>query len=164
MNRIIDISVTSDLVAEPVSLTEVKNYLKIDFSNDDTLLDVMRAAARRRLESYTARSFGAKTITVTMDIDEYQELPYGPVNAVTSATRDGEASTGYELKGSEFHPDLGGEWVVTYTTNGDLPDDLKLAILAEVAYRYENRGDDNVASLSTLAKELAKPYKNYSWV
>lgn len=163
-NRIKDIKVISDLVAEPLSLTEVKEYLDIDYSNHDDMLLTMIGAARRRLERYTARSFGSKTVKVIMEAWCGQVLPYGPVNAITAALREGTADTGYEVKGDEFEPDFGGEWEVTYTTIGDLPDDLKEAMMAEVAYRYENRGDDNVMAMSTAAKDLAKPYKNYSWV
>jgi hypothetical protein len=163
-NRIIDVTVVSDLAAEPVSLTEIKSYLHIDFTNDDTLLSTMNIAARRRLESYCSRSFGAKTITSLMDLACYEELPYGPVNTITSAKLDGVESTNYEIDGDRFTPLSRGKWEVTYTTNGTVPEDLKLAIMAEVAYRYENRGDDNVKTLSSQAKDLAMPYKNLSWV
>lgn len=163
-NRVIDISVISDLVAEPVSLTEVKSYLDIDYANHDTMLQLMIGAARRRLEKFTGRSFGAKTIKVIMDVWCSQVLPYGPVNTITAALREDTADTDYKMRGSEFYPTYGGKWEVTYTTNGDTPEDLRLAIMAEVAFRYENRGDENVTSMATMAKDLARPYKNYSWV
>jgi hypothetical protein len=163
-NRVIKISVVNDLVAEPVSLTEVKSYLDIDFTNHDTLLGTMISAARRRLEKYTGRSFGAKTMNVIMDVYCDQTLPGGPILAVTSATREGETDANYKLLGDEFKPDFGGLWDVNYTTNGTTNEDLKLAIMAEVAYRYENRGDENQGTMSTAAKDLARPYKIYSWV
>lgn len=163
-NRVINISVLSDLVAEPVSVTECKQYMAVDYANDDTLIATMIGAARRRLEKFTGRSFGAKTIKVIMDIWCGQTLPGGPVNAITTALREDTADDDYKLAGDEFEPTYGGRWEVTYTTNGSLPDDLKLAIMAEVANRYENRGDDNEGTMSTVAKDLARPYKIYSWV
>lgn len=163
-NRIINITEITPLVGEPVSITEAKNYLHIDFSNDDTFVALLITAARKRLERYTGLSFGSKTIKVIMEIWAFQLLPYGKVRSITSALREGDSDTNYKLVGDEFHPEIGGKWEVTYTTSQEVADDLKLAILAEVAFRYENRGDDNLATLSTMAKDLAMPYKNLSWV
>jgi uncharacterized phiE125 gp8 family phage protein len=169
-NYILDVKVTSDIGTEPVTVAEAKAYLHIDFSTDDTFIGTLITAARKRLERYTGVSFGTKTIKAYMEMYYQQEIPYGPIQSVTQVRSfvggtefETLASDEYELKGSDyqiFNPEAMGEYELTYQAGyTTLPDDLKLAILAEVAFRYENRGDDNVKTLCNTAKDLAIPYK-----
>jgi hypothetical protein len=45
-----------------------------------------------------------------------------------------------------------------------LPKGLKEAVMKEVAYRYINRGDENVDGLSKEAMNLAARYKTTNWL
>jgi uncharacterized phiE125 gp8 family phage protein len=167
MNNILDVNITTDLTIEPLLVKEAKDYLHIDFDNDDIFLSTLISSSRKALEKFTGLSFGAKTIMVYVDLSEELEIPYGPVNSVTLVRKwTGDSSfdtiTDYVLKGSQFKrfdPGVCGEYEITYTAGySTLPEDLRLAILTEVAYRYENRGDEIVA-LSNAAKTLAMPYR-----
>lgn len=149
MNYIQDIEVTTDLIAEPVSLTEVKAWVKISFSEDDLIIDDLIVTARKILEGFTGLSFGVKTLTAYMCIeDKWLDLPYGPVLAITSITRiDGIGSTDvlvsgsdYELVGRRVIMNQEGEFKIIYTTSFNVPESLKTDIKKLVAYMYANRG------------------------
>ena len=53
--------------SEPVSLTEVKAFLRIDGTDDDDVLGMLIAAARRMAEEYTKRAFFTQTWRLVMD-------------------------------------------------------------------------------------------------
>lgn len=169
MSRIIDIVASKDLAAEPVSRSEVKAYLHIDFNDADSLLDIMIGAARRRLEAFTGRCFGSKELSVYMYVDGPVEIPYGPTSEVVSVSLSNgsgyDSYSDYTLEGEDFltfTPQRKGVYKLIVKSTGTVPDDLKLALIAEVAYRYENRSDVNAATMSTQAKELAMPYRRIS--
>lgn len=55
-------------------------------------------------------------------------------------------------------------WRIIYTTGySTVPDDLKLAVLNEIAYRYEHRGNEENVIYSEAAQSLAFPYKRLLW-
>lgn len=62
--------VTTGPVSEPVTLAEAKAHLRVEYSDDDTLITSLIAAARDYCERYLKRSILTQTIT--------QELPCFP--------------------------------------------------------------------------------------
>lgn len=61
---------------EPVTVVEAKAFLRIDSSDDDTLLTSMIKVARRMAETYTRRSFITQTVRLTMDgFGDAEETP-----------------------------------------------------------------------------------------
>ena len=52
---------------EPVTLVDVKGLLRIDDSDDDTLIASMITAIRQRAEEWTRRSFLTQTLTLWLD-------------------------------------------------------------------------------------------------
>lgn len=87
-------------------------------------------------------------------------LPYGPIRAITSVTMISQANppvvsiltlnTDYFLRGAalpgSFQEIMIPNWsnnclIVYYAGYLTVPSDLKLAILNEIAFRYESRGD-----------------------
>lgn len=82
------INVTSDPVAEPVALAEMKDYLRVDSSDEDALITGMIISAREYCETYTKRTFVTQTSRYTL-----QEWPDGdtiempqPINDTTGLT------------------------------------------------------------------------------
>ena len=68
-------------VSEPVTLTNVKDWLNIDFSSKDTLIGKLITRARRRAETITGRALASQQIQATFPITRPQggELS-GPVD------------------------------------------------------------------------------------
>ena len=163
---------------EPVSIDEVKSYLRLegfidtteslstDFDDDDKLISQLIVSARKRLEEYTGLSFINKKWE--MEFDNYAgnfPIPNGPVQYIVELL-DSEQN---EILPTEYKLSAGwgilkyptwGEMVMTYYGGyEELPAPLKEAILKEVAYRYMNRGDVNIDAISKEAIALASPYK-----
>ena len=148
MNYIQDIQVTTDLVTEPVLVSEAKSWMKINFDTDDIIIDGLISTARRILEGFTGISFGAKTYTALMEInDEWVDLPYGRVASITSVTSIDAVgvttvldSGDYGLVNGRLLMQQTGTFSIVYVTAFTVPDSLKTDIKKLVAYMYQNRG------------------------
>ena len=84
--------VISEPGTEPISLTEAKSHLRVDHSNEDDLIDILRQAAREMVENHTNRSLITQTREITIDYFPLHltngwgcvPLTHGPVSSVTS--------------------------------------------------------------------------------
>jgi uncharacterized phiE125 gp8 family phage protein len=175
---------------EPVTVAEAKARLIIDFDDDDELLSQLITSCRQTIENYCHISIVEKIVTVTADSscyvkgysNKFQELPYGPVKSFLSAgymDQDTDLVTldlneGYFLKGSDYQsirvPGNYENAILSYIAGYDeCPAQLKEAILAEIVFRYETRGEktnryasQNVG-LSEAAEYKAFPYRRMNW-
>lgn len=151
---------------EPVTVQEVKNWARIDLSDDDAIITMLITAAREQLESYTNISFIRRVVTTTiMNQLGGQYLPYGPVfDVLYLKDVDGKTVTDYALSGVQFKQlktcfcdPVTVQYNAGYST---LPQDFKSALLCQVAFLFENRGDAKLASgLSTEAVLLMNKYR-----
>jgi len=191
-NDIIEVQVTTDvagLAAEPVTLDMVKRHLNLlfdttgsaVFDDDDTYLTDLVTQCRESMEESLNVSMAVKTYRAILRNEcGGIEIPYGPVTAITSVKDidavllvDGDT---YQLRGNQF------KWLespvscyvdIIYTsgyTPANIPKGLKRALLEEIAFRYNNRGDgtnkfagENVG-VSQGAMELASKYSRKSLV
>lgn len=169
-------------VVEPVTLAEVKNYLRIegfidssesissDFDDDDDLLNDMIQSARERLEEFTGLSFVPKTYQIEFtNLAGNFAIPFGPITEVISINFPEESTSqlDYELSvnKSKLKWPRFAEMVMKYNCGYvSLPKGLKEALYKEIAYRYENRGDINVDGISKEAMALASKYKTAEWL
>lgn len=62
------IEVTTAPTVEPVTLTEAKAWLKLDTSDDDSLITDLIKGARQAAEDFTRRAFITQTVTLTLDL------------------------------------------------------------------------------------------------
>lgn len=100
-NLIIDIKdmeAGSPSISEPVSVSEFKNYARLESfeddlgstsnltnTTDDDLIEELLTSAREDLEAFTGRAFIPKEIRVTMtNLAGLQELPCPPIGDVTA--------------------------------------------------------------------------------
>jgi uncharacterized phiE125 gp8 family phage protein len=181
--NIIDIKFTESTPTEPVTRAEVKTHCKIDTTDEDTYIDTLITQVRRRIENLCGISIVSKTVILTTDFTQEDYLPYGPVSAITEVKLRVDTNTDgtpdydtlvdddYTTDGEDyllFNSSYIGRHKITYTAGyTTVPDDLKLAILNECAFRFQNRGDQSrqyVAEnpgLSESTKELVHPYKRF---
>jgi uncharacterized phiE125 gp8 family phage protein len=153
--NLFNIQVSESSVAEPVSLDEAKAWLQIDFTDHDDLLSSMITGAREDIEQElnlklvpSIASFYADT---TKDGEEVTVFPYafsmGQVSSViVKLLEDGETDL-TQIEDSDYY--LNGTLKINgaqrskveYTITPVVPTSIKEAIKMLVAYRYNNRGD-----------------------
>lgn len=173
----LDVQIKTDLVTEPVTVAEMKDYLNIDFGAWDTLLATLITGARTKMERYTGCSFGTKTLVATFQkVADNIDIPYGPIQSITHVKSIDEAGvkstltagTDYLVTGNNFknirfygiNTPIEIEYVVGYNP---LPGDLKVAIMKQVGMDFEFRENvmdsSQVVELSNGAKQAAASYR-----
>lgn len=153
---------------EPITPTEVKSWLKVDFSTEDTLIASLITQVREIAEEVSGLALIDKTIAYFEEdreiINDWVRLPYPNHNAITEVILDGTTLTtsGYSKTGltqflikitgtasaTETLEDSGLK--VTYTTLANCPNGVKLAMLKSIAETYEKRGNTFEGSLVKL--------------
>jgi uncharacterized phiE125 gp8 family phage protein len=179
-----DISNESVEVEEPLTLQEVKKYIRLegftdddspgddDFDYDDDLIEDLITEGRVWVEKYTGLHLISKTLQVVL-LNQAGgiELP-GPVTgSVVVKNQDGETidSDEYSLIGSQFKrlestfdTKITLEYEAGYTRT-NIPKGLKTAIRAYVAYAYTHRGEEiDDKALTESAARKARPYRRLS--
>ena len=173
-----DVTTTVAPSATIVTLQAAKDYLRVDYSEDDTLIQSLIDTARIRLEQYASVAMTARTLKVVAYVDEFIELPYAPINTISLVEYwDGEdwvAMTvgdyrvlGDTYKKVYFTSPLMSDFRFTYTCGyATTPESMKTALLKMVGDLYEYRESSVESSKPsanlTTAYELMKPYKRVS--
>lgn len=156
-------------------LVTVKAHLRVDYADDDTLIQGYIDAAVNYIEQISRLSLFTQAWTITMDAfpaDDAIRLPNGPVTAITTFTTYDEANTpdatfaGYWLDASggrlvltdgyAWPTDLRQKSVVAveYVTGygaleADIPANIKQAVLMLCGHWYENRETVVVGTISS---------------
>jgi hypothetical protein len=153
MNTVIDISVETPVSTELLSAATVKDRLKIETTDEDTMIGLLISEGRSLIEQYTGLSIGEQERTVVADLESEYKLPYPPIDEMSTVLLKDTtyaASTDYTIDGvlfKSFIPDYAGRWKITYScgyTSENLPGGLKNAWIDLVGYMYENRGDMSI--------------------
>jgi len=173
------IEIVSTTGSELITTSDVKDYVRIDTTADDTLIDRMIVQARIWCENYISRDIVAKSRKYYLDKAEgFIQIPFAPVATITSVTVQG-SSAEYQEKGlnkeqiiltSGVNQVLSGsntsfamEVLITYTTAGLSDDLIKQALLQMVSTYYDNRTDfiqgKNVNEIPTNVKSILSSYK-----
>lgn len=93
------ISITTPPAAEPITLAEAKLHLRVDGSDEDTLISALITSARQRVEHLTGRALITRTLTETRDAPPTTSVltlatgPVSAVHAVTTTSADGAVTT-----------------------------------------------------------------------
>lgn len=145
---------------EPVSLEEQKNYMRVDHSNDDTLITSLIKSSRRYLENYCNRAFITQTIIQIHDDGEHVIRLLLPLQSITSVKiYDAEenedtltlnddyyknSKTGELRKANEKWPEAPSYVEIIYKAGygdnaSDVPEGIRTAIKRLTAYLYERR-------------------------
>lgn len=179
-----NLSEDSGPVTEPVTLQEVKDYLRLEgfqadddspgseFDFDNALLTELISEGRRWVEVYTGLSLVPKQLQVhLLNQAGFIELP-GPVTGTIVITKENSEvipADNYRFIGSQFpklvttfEPLLQLDYNAGYTDT-TIPAGLKTAIMAYVAENYEHRGDEvDIKVISESAARKARAYRRLS--
>lgn len=166
-----------------LSLTEIKNYLKVDNSTDDTLIGDMFQASASYIERQFKQTLRNRNILIEYDASEkYIDLLFSPVSSITSVTyntNDADGSGTY-VENTDFTShglvdsrtrslvlDFNKSYEtvnVSYNSNGStVPSEIKLATLAYIKVMYDNNRSffdkDVPTAPPTETIQLMSPYK-----
>ncbi|HEV7276142.1 MAG TPA: head-tail connector protein [Devosiaceae bacterium] len=174
--------------AEPLTPAEAKAFLRLDDEAEDALVETLITAARLHVEGTSGRALLAQSWRLVLDgwpADGIIKLPVSPLITLTGVTAYDTGGAPHGLALAQFRsepsrlllPDhiagtpvlrprqgLEIDYVAGYGVNaGDVPADLRSALLMLVAYWFEHR--DSVvavgagATLPTGFDRLLAPYR-----
>ncbi len=105
--------VTSAPAAEPLSPTEAKAHLRVDTSDDDTLIGSLITAARVMVENYLDQKLVTQTLTEYFDafpLNGVIELGFWPVQSITSIGYTDTDGTAQTWAGANYQTDIYGDF------------------------------------------------------
>jgi len=135
---------------EPVTLDQLKNWGKIDVTDDDDLIEELGAHARQMVEGFLNVSIVPRTVVAFINnCNGNMQLPYGPVVELISITDyngDAIAADNYRLELGDFkrlaYPKsnyIRLEYTAGYTT---IPRWALTGIKQQFIWLYQHRGDE----------------------
>ncbi len=131
-------TIVTDSATEPVTLDEAKDYLRVDSSDEDTLIQALIKTAREWVEAYT----GLALITQTWDAfwDGWCDpfiVPYSPLVSVTTLKYTDGNGTQQTLANTVYSVDTdatpGKVWLAynqTWPTAREIPNTIEMRFLA----------------------------------
>lgn len=177
--------VTTQPTDEPLTLAQVKSWLRIEHSDDDTLLNLLIVAARQDAERYMQRAileqeitetfsgFGANgfhlSISPLVSVDEISYLNTAEVSTLLSTDFYGVDTL---AKPPIVYRKENAVWPLTATapnavtveytagweTAADVPSDMLIGMLLTIADWHDNR-TDSVRVLPTAARVIFDKYR-----
>ena len=187
------IKIITPAVAEPLSLSDVKTFLRVDSSAEDTLISAMITASRQLCEQYMRR------ILITTTIEEYFDYfpPYkfgqsdiiylsaGPVQSITSVKYLDGVGTEITVNASKYRTDIISEPARIISTDGwfDTEDTINVVTVRSVV-GYSAASDvpgpikqamlliiadmyekrqDSIKQMPTASEYLMKPYRIFTF-
>ena len=165
---------------EPLLASEVKSFLRILNSNDDTLINSLIQTARKDAENFLNSSLITQTWKLSYDryVPNYVFLPMGPVQSVSSVNVvafDTTISTinsgGYYLSAGNRNLifcviPIGRRIDITYVTGyGDdassVPAPIKQGMLFHINQMYDGRMGGNSIPKQTI--DFYTPYRSFKF-
>lgn len=149
---------TVTATVEPILLADVKKFMRVSFTDEDSLITSLIKTARVALENYLGISIVATSIEVeTTNYWTPFRIPYTPIVAISELIVDNidydtsdYANDGYvRIDGT----DLQIKYTAGFTT---VPEDLKTALMSMVMYYFDHRGD--IGSIPSGILTLVQPY------
>lgn len=171
--------ITTAAATAVLTTAEAKAFLRVDSSDEDTLIDALIAGATQHAQNYLEQAFVTQTVTEKFDeLGSVLRLSVHPVISITSIQYIDENGDTQTLAADQYNADTyakraviepayGVSWptvrpqrnAVTvvyqagYGSADNVPEDIKLAIRQIVADAFDNR-QDSVKELPTSSKYL----------
>ena len=155
-------------ITEPVTLVEVKNYLRITNTRDDDYINSIIPNARIRAERYLNSDIVSKQRREYFaEISEAINLRYAPIASVDTVVIDGETmtvDTDYTVEGLDnplfkLEQTIAEKVSITYTTTGIDASLVKPGVLALVAELYHSRTE----KVTTNWRSFLSPFKVFGY-
>jgi len=179
--------IINDATESVLSLAEVKNYLRVDFNDDDNLISVLIKSSVNQVESLIQKSLISTELEFLMDgfpkngnefslsiygVTEISSIKYFDEND-TLQTWD---SSNYTIDLDSFRTRIGLNTNSTFPTTNDkyhsvvvrfksgkpnaasVEEDIKNALLLIIADMYERR-EDRILKYPKASEVLLNPYK-----
>ncbi len=160
---------------EPLSLEEVKAYLRITDSRQDNLVDIMIKAAREHAELYTRRSLMAREWKLVYS--DYAPtrvfLPRGPIRSFAFVRIEDESGATTNLSTDEYYLSPSSDEIILKTSPrghavefryvggyggaSSVPGAIRQGMLMHIAQMYESEGVDH--GMSTAIRNLYDMYR-----
>lgn len=175
-------TVTVAAAGEPVTVDEVKTQARIDFADDDALINGLIAGARAFTEKYCGTRLATQTVVVKCDgFSDFARFAEAPVQSIasifyvdTSGSTQTLPASVYEVRADDLEVSItlkfGQVWpaiqprsriivtaIVGYST---VPDDVKRAILLYIAEGYADREDDKAGDWTAFDSLLCNHRRN----
>lgn len=181
-NLVLGVEFSEESDTEPVTVAEVKNWIRITVPDEDVLLAELNTTARQQCEHYLNISLIERTVIAILQNELGNiELPFGPVDeieeltdstganiAITDTTFGGQqfkwlrgSSESSGTPRNNFYSPCNTYVTVTYSAGypDGIPEVFKTAILNQAAWVYTQRGDEKADGLSPETILKLKPYR-----
>ena len=160
---------------EPVTVTEMKQYLQLEGTAFDVILTPIISSVRQSIENYCNVSMVPKNLIVTIRSNGLNpfNLPWSPVGAITlvefkrcrgavwTTATEGE---GYDIFNyGQIEPDEDGNYRVYYTTLASVSDALLLALRQQVAHIFNGINEPNKVEWDATAMAIMNANRNANY-
>lgn len=167
--------IKEEIGGEPVTIGLLRKYAEIRSESHDDLLNELFIAARQQVEKFLCLSLVETDITVRLEqIEGSEELPYGPVIALTSVKDEADADVDYTREG------LIGSFVGINTSRTEptvikykagyaadkFPYPIKLSIMKLTVDNFEQRAGFAMTMVQKLPndwKANCRSYRRIPW-
>jgi len=136
----------------PITVAQAQAFCRVENTSaqQDVLFALWVRAARTKIEQYTGLSLIPRSIVAVLSAPQgNMELPFGPVTSTPAFVDENAVDQVITVRGLDF------KFIVnpidytkaTYTAgyaDGECPEELQQAMLLQVGYWWENRGDQSV--------------------
>lgn len=170
------IAITTPPASEPITLAEAKNYLRIDSSDDDSLISTLITAVRMNAEQYIRRALITQSVTLAYDDYAPSIIPLAmpPAQSITSITVYDADDNATIIANSEYRLSANKEqifidnaifaerveiiYITGYGDNAtDVPAAIRQGMLIHLAELYDQRASDS--QIPASVKTLYNPFR-----
>lgn len=132
----VEITGTPDLNSI-ITVAQLKEHLRVDHTDEDTLIEAYRDAAIAWIEDYCNTRLGDVTAVGYIDFFYNVRLPIGPVNSITSVQYTDTANTTQTLATAKWWADIKTKAArITFDSVPDLYDDTFNAVQVNMTVGY----------------------------
>jgi hypothetical protein len=151
-NNILDYTNTEvGYINGPITVSEAQAFCRMENTTtaQDSLFALWIRAARTKVEQYTGLSLIPRSIVAVLTVPQgNMELPFGPVTGTPTFVDEQGVIQTITTRGLSY-PFIVNPVIYTKATytagyaDGACPDELQEAMLLQIAFWWENRGDQS---------------------